>query len=318
MNVDEVQILLQRLQSLIGCVVMGSKENTRLCFISFLVGGHVLLEGVPGVGKTLLARCFARSLGLDLKRVQCTPDLMPGDVIGANIFDFRTQSFTLTKGPIFTEFLLTDEINRTPPKTQSALLEAMQERSVTIDGTTHALSSRFMVMATQNPVEHEGTYPLPEAQLDRFLFQLQIAYPDEEQEVQAVIAHASSSGMPDLEALGIERLTDEVGIDALRSVARGVHLEPRIARYIVALARASRDHPSLMVGLSPRAATMLAAAARANAACDGRDFVVPDDAKSLILPVARHRVMLTPTAEMDDARVDDVISQIAGQVPAPH
>jgi len=318
MNADEVAPLLQQFQSLIGRVVMGSQENTRLCFISYLVGGHVLLEGVPGVGKTLLARCFARCLGLDLRRVQCTPDLMPGDVIGANVFDFRTQSFTLTKGPIFTEFLLTDEINRTPPKTQSALLEAMQERSVTIDGTTHALSPRFMVMATQNPVEHEGTYPLPEAQLDRFLFQLQIGYPDEEQEVQAVIAHADSSGMPDLDALGVTRLTDDEGLNALRQVVAAVHLEPRVASYIVALARASRDHPSLLVGLSPRAATMLAAAARANAACDGRDFVVPDDAKSLLLPVARHRVMLTPAAEMDDARTDDVIRQISDQVPAPH
>ncbi|MEM9068390.1 MAG: MoxR family ATPase [Myxococcota bacterium] len=317
MNVETVQQTLRHLTERIGRVVMGSEFNTRICFVTFLVRGHVLLEGVPGVGKTLLARCFAKSLGLDLRRVQCTPDLMPGDVIGANVFDFRTQSFTLTKGPIFTEFLLTDEINRTPPKTQSALLEAMQERSVTIDGTTHALSSRFMMMATQNPVEHEGTYPLPEAQLDRFLFKILVSYPGEEQEVHAVITHASSSGMPDLDQLDLGPFLEPAQVDALRNIAQQVRLDPSVARYVVQLARATRDHPSLMVGLSPRAATMLAAAARANAACDARDFVVPDDIKALFVPASRHRVIVTPAAEMDDVRVDDILRQIVQQVPAP-
>ncbi len=317
MTPENVQQVLAHLTENIGRVVLGSEMNVRYCFVTFLVRGHILLEGVPGVGKTLLARCFSRCLGLEMKRVQCTPDPMPGDVIGANVFDFRTQSFTLTKGPVFTEFLLTDEVNRTPPKTQSALLEAMQERSVTIDGTTHDLSNRFMVLATQNPVEHEGTYPLPEAQLDRFLFKLEVLYPSEEDEVNAVIAHCGSSGTPDLDEVGLVPMLTPEQVDALREVSKTVHLDPALARYAVHLARATRQHPSFAVGLSPRAATMLAAAGRANAACEGRQFTVPDDLKTLFLPAARHRVIVTPAAEMDDVRVDDVLTQILQQVPAP-
>ena len=317
MTPQNVQQILAQLSQTIGGVVLGSETNLRYAFIAFMVRGHLLFEGVPGTGKTFLARTLARCLGLDMRRVQCTPDLMPGDVIGANVFDFRTQSFTLTKGPIFCEFLLCDEVNRTPPKTQSALLEAMQERSVSIDGETHALSSRFMVVATQNPVEHEGTYPLPEAQLDRFLFKIDVGYPTEEQEVNAVIAHCHSSGTPDLDALGLQPLLGSEQVDALRAVPASIHIDPMIARYAVHLARASREHPSLAVGLSPRAATMLAAAARASAACDGREFVVPDDVKALFVPTGRHRVLMTPAAEMEDVRVDDVLLQIASQVPAP-
>ena len=317
MTPEQVQRVLAALIERIGNVVMGSEENVRFAFVAFLIRGHLLLEGVPGTGKTFFARCFSTSLGLGQRRVQCTPDMMPGDVLGANVFDFKTQSFTLTKGPIFTEFLLADEINRTPPKTQSALLEAMQERSVTIDGTTHPLSSRFMVMATQNPVEHEGTYPLPEAQLDRFVFKLDVGYPSAEQELAAVLAHGSSSGTPDLAELGITPMLQGEHLDALRQVPASVALEQNVAEYIVRLVRATREHPSLAVGLSPRAATMLAAAGRANAACEGRNFVIPDDVKRLFVPAARHRVLITAAAEMEDVKPDEIIREIVARVPAP-
>ena len=317
MNEDHARHVLAQLTEQIGRVVYGAEEHTRLAFLALMVRGHLLLEGVPGTGKTLFARAFARSLGLGMRRVQCTPDLMPGDVVGANIFDFRTQSFTLTQGPVFTEFLLADEINRTPPKTQSALLEAMQERSVTIDGTTHALSERFMVMATQNPVEHEGTYPLPEAQLDRFLFKLVVGYPSPEQEVAAVMTHGDRSGMPDFDALGVAPMVSGEQVDALRRVPTTVRLEQPIATYVVELCRATREHASLAVGLSPRAATNLAAAARASAAVAGRDFVIPDDVKALFVAAARHRVLITPAAEMDDVQVDDVLREVVAQVAPP-
>jgi MoxR-like ATPase len=252
-----------------------------------------------------------------MRRLQCTPDLMPGDVLGANIFDFRAQAFALTKGPVFCEFLLADEINRTPPKTQSALLEAMQERTVTIDGSTHALPDRFMVMATQNPIEHEGTYPLPEAQLDRFLFKLQIGYPDRDQEFYAVMAHCSSAGTPDFDALGVHPILGAEEVDALRGVPAAIRVEPNVAGYAVLLARATREHEALAVGLSPRASTMLVAAARANAACEGRDYVLPDDVKTLFPAVARHRLVRTPTAEMEGRGLDPILEEVVARVVAP-
>lgn len=317
MNPEVVRHYLRALTEQIGQVVFGAEEHTRLSFIALLVKGHILLEGVPGTGKTLFAQCYARALGLPLRRLQCTPDLMPGDVLGANVFDFRTQTFHLTKGPIFTELLLADEINRTPPKTQSALLEAMQERSVTIDGSTHALSDRFTVLATQNPVEQEGTYPLPEAQLDRFLFKLTVGYPAFEQELRAVLTHGAQAGMPSLETLGLSAIADSTQIDALRAMTHRVHLEPKAGEYVVALARATRQHQALAVGLSPRAATMLGAAARAAALCAGRDFVIPDDVKSLFIHLAHHRVVLTPTAEMDGLRAQTVLADILSQIAPP-
>ncbi len=312
-----VQQCLAHLTEQIGRVVFGVEHYTRQALIALLVRGHLLLEGVPGTGKTLFARCFVRCLGLEMRRLQCTPDLMPGDVLGANIFDFRSQSFTLTKGPVFTEFLLADEINRTPPKAQAALLEAMQERNVTIDGVTHPLSSRFMVMATQNPIENEGTYPLPEAQLDRFLFKLQVGYPAEAQEVGLVLAHGATSAAPDLDAIGLQPFLSGEHIDNYQTVVPTIRLEEDVARYVVSLARATREHPSLEVGISPRAAAMIAAAGRANAACEGRDFAIPDDIKTMFIPASRHRVVLSPAAEMEDVTSDDVLLQILQQIPAP-
>lgn len=317
MEPQQLQYFYGHLREQVSRIVVGAEQHTLHTLIAVLVRAHVLLEGVPGTGKTLLARTMSRLLGLPMRRVQCTPDLMPGDILGANIFDFRTQSFNLTKGPIFTEFLLADEINRTPPKTQSALLEAMQEAKVTIDGTTYPLSEYFTVIATQNPVEHEGTYPLPEAQLDRFLFKLVVSYPPEEAEVQAVMMHGTSSRAPDLDTLGISPLISLEQLGALRTLCQSIRVEPSIAQYAVRLARATRDHSALEVGLSPRASAMLVAASRAHAGIDGRDFVLPDDLKALFLPLARHRIMLTATSEMEDIPVETIINEILRTVPAP-
>jgi MoxR-like ATPase len=298
-------------------LVRGAEDHVRHCLIAVMVRGHILIEGPPGTAKTLFTRTLARCLGVSLKRVQCTPDLMPGDVLGANVFDFRSQSFALTRGPVFTEFLLVDEINRTPPKTQSALLQAMQERAVSIDGTTHALPDSFTVMATQNPIENEGTYPLPEAQLDRFLFKLDMSYPDKDQEIDAVLAHCASAAMPDLDQLDIRPVFDASSLRALWSVPGQVRIERDVAAYVVDLARATRGHPAVDVGLSPRAAGMLAAAARACAACEGRDYVVPDDVKELLVALGRHRLVIDPEAEMDEITADQVLREVLASVEAP-
>ena len=308
---------VERLTSQVGKVVFGAEENLRRALTAFMAGGHVLLEGPPGVAKTLLARAFARSLGLDFRRLQCTPDLMPGDVVGTNIFDFRSQTFHLTRGPVFCEFLLADEINRTPPKTQAALLEAMQERSVSIDGVTHPLSPLFFVMATQNPIEHEGTYPLPEAQIDRFLFKLAVDYPGVEEELRAVMIHSGGAGSPDLDEMGLEPIFDKEEVAELRRIPARVRVEEDVARYAVSLARATREHPSFSVGLSTRAAVVLAAAGRAAAALEGREFTLPDDLKFLFLPLARHRVILDPGAQLEGVDEETVLEEILQAVVPP-
>jgi MoxR-like ATPase len=317
MQLESFPSFLQHLQATVGRVVFGAEEHTRFAMIAWMVRGHVLLEGPPGVAKTLFVRTLAQCLGLQTRRLQCTPDLMPGDVLGANIFDFRTQTFHLTKGPVFTDFLLADEINRTPPKTQSALLEAMQERSVTIDGTTHKLPDFFQVMATQNPLEHEGTYPLPEAQLDRFLFKLNISYPPPQAELQAIMAHCHGGGMPDPQKLGIQPMLPQEELLQLLEIPSQIRVEESIGRYVVDLARATRENAALSFGISPRAATMLVAASRAYAACEGRSYIVPDDIKALFLPVTRHRVALAATAEMEGLRLEDTLREILQSVPVP-
>ena len=314
---ESIAQIVDRIREQSRRVVLGNEDVTDMLLVALLCEGHVILEGVPGTGKTLLARTFARSLGLDFKRVQFTPDLMPADILGTNIFNFQSNEFVLRKGPAFTEFLLADEINRTPPKTQAALLESMQERSITIDGTSHQLSPMFLVVATQNPIEQEGTYPLPEAQLDRFLFKLMVGFPTEDQERAMVKLHGHHSAMPDLKRLEIEPVVSREEIAAIRQTVSSLHLSDEMIEYIVALVRATRTQPHLLHGASPRSANMLATAARALAALRGRAYAIPDDVKELFLPALRHRVVLTPSAHIEGNSPDAILRQVLQLVPAP-
>jgi MoxR-like ATPase len=316
-SIEGVKTLGNAIRAEVGKAITGQTDTVDLLLVALFANGHVLLEGPPGTAKTFLARCFAASLGLDYGRIQFTPDLMPGDIVGANLFNFQTSTFTLTKGPIFTELLLADEINRTPPKTQAALLEAMQERSVTFDGTTHKLSSRFMVVATQNPIEQQGVYPLPEAQLDRFLFKHILSYPSLEDELAIVNRHGAQFGAPKIEEWGITRVADSKTLDAAVATVSAVRLVDDVVSYVVRLVRATRESGDLESGASPRAAAMLASAARARAALDGRDYVIPDDVKALAVPVLRHRVILSPAAQIDGRQVEQVVENLVAATEVP-
>jgi MoxR-like ATPase len=317
MDLQQIHAITEGVRTEVRKAVVGQDETIDLMLTSLLVGGHVLLEGVPGTAKTLLTQAFAASLALKFGRIQFTPDLMPGDVLGTNLFNFQTNSFILTKGPIFTQLLLADEINRTPPKTQAALLQAMNERAVTIDGQDYSLGEEFMVVATQNPIEQQGTYPLPEAQLDRFLFKVIVDYPSRDEERDVVKRHGHRSAMPRLVDFGLKAVVTEGALAAVRDTVAAIKLSDALTDYIVDVIRATRQHASLEVGASTRSATMLAAAARAFAALQGRDFVIPDDVKHLARPVLRHRVILSPGAEIEGLTTDRVLREILDQVPAP-
>jgi MoxR-like ATPase len=292
-------------------VIQGKSDVVRLCTLALLAEGHILIEDVPGVGKTMLAKALARSLGCSFRRIQFTPDLLPSDITGVRVWA-RQRGVEFRPGPIFAQVVLGDEINRASPKTQSALLEAMEEHQVTVDATTYPLASPFMVIATQNPIEHEGTYPLPESQLDRFLMRIAMGYPDRTSEVAMLDAHAGSSA--------VERVTPVASgrdVDEMIGVARLVHVAPVLKGYLVDLATATRRHPSAAIGASPRATLALQRAARAYAASIGREYIVPDDIKALAGPVLSHRIVLTPEAELGGSSPDQVLGDVLASVPVP-
>ena len=317
MTLDDVRALAAGIRGEVGKAIVGQEAIVEHLLAALLAQGHVLLEGPPGTAKTLLAQCFACALGLDFGRIQFTPDLLPGDILGSNLFNFQTSQFTLTRGPIFCELLLADEINRTPPKTQAALLEAMQERRVTLDGETHALPERFMVVATQNPIENQGVYPLPEAQLDRFLFKLLVPYPSEEEEARIVARFGERQGPPRPADFGIVAVADPAGLAAASAAVKGVTAAQEIVDYVVRLVRATRENGEISSGASPRAAVLLANAARARAALEGRDYVIPDDVKALATAVLRHRLTLSPAAEIEGREIEALVGELVESTEAP-
>ncbi|WTX00417.1 MoxR family ATPase [Streptomycetaceae bacterium NBC_01309] len=308
---------MEALRGEVAKVVVGQDPVVSGLVIALLCRGHVLLEGVPGVAKTLLVRTLARALDLKSTRVQFTPDLMPGDVTGSMVYDARTAEFSFREGPVFTNLMLADEINRTPPKTQASLLEAMEERQVSVDGTPRPLPDPFLVAATQNPVEYEGTYPLPEAQLDRFLLKLTVPLPQRDEEIDVLRRHAAGFDPRDLDAAGVRPAAGPAELAAGRRAVAGLRVDPDVLAYVVDIVRATRTSPSLQLGVSPRGATALLGAARAWAWLSGRDYTTPDDVKALAKPTLRHRVQLRPEAEMEGVTADAVVDAVLASVPVP-
>ncbi len=317
MTLDDVRTLAGSIREEVAKAIVGQDDTVEHLLVALISQGHVLLEGPPGTAKTFLAQCFAASLGLDFGRIQFTPDLLPGDIVGSNLFNFQTSQFTLTRGPIFCELLLADEINRTPPKTQAALLEAMQERRVTLDGETHSLPERFMVVATQNPIENQGVYPLPEAQLDRFLFKLLVSYPSAEEEARIVTRFGERQGPQRPADFGIGAVTEAAKLAEASAAISAVTVADDITQYVVRLIRATRENAEISSGASPRAAVLLANAARARAALQGRDYVIPDDVKALSTAVLRHRLMLSPAAEIEGREIEALVSEMVESTEAP-
>ncbi len=314
MDPARVAELFAALRSAVASSVIGQEEAVRLSFVTLLCAGHSLYEGVPGLAKTLLVRALAASLGIRFGRIQCTADLMPSDIVGTPILNPDGKDFRFRPGPVFTELLLVDEINRAPAKTQAALLEAMQERAVTVDGVSYALGDWFTVLATQNPVEQEGTYPLPEAELDRFLFKIEISYPSAEEEVRVLATHHASA-RPQLTATAI---IDPRELAAARAAVDAAIARDEILQYAVALVRATREHPAIAVGASTRAALLMIRAAKAIAVLEGRNFVLPEDVQAVIRPTLRHRIVLEPSAEVEGMRPDGAVEEVIRQVAVPH
>jgi MoxR-like ATPase len=306
--------LYSKLRDAIAAVVIGQDDAIRLSFTTLLCSGHSLYEGVPGVAKTLLVRTIAATLGIRFGRIQCTPDLMPSDIIGTPILYPGSGEFRFRPGPIFADLLLVDEINRAPAKTQAALLEAMQERAVTVDGTGYPLGDWFTVLATQNPVEQEGTYPLPEAEIDRFLFKIPIGYPSQADEIRVLSTHHADSAL----AVETPRVLSAQDLARAREIANAVMPREEILSYAVSLVRATRDHPAIAVGASPRAALWMVRAAKGIACLEGRNFVLPEDVQAVIVATLRHRIVLEPSAEVEGMTADAVVEEVVRSVPVPH
>ncbi len=314
-DVPDPRAALVAVRAEVAKAVVGQDAAVSGLVVALLCRGHVLLEGVPGVAKTLLVRALAAALSVDTKRVQFTPDLMPGDVTGSLVYDAGSAEFSFRAGPVFTNLLLADEINRTPPKTQAALLEAMEERQVTVDGDPRVLPDPFLVAATQNPVEYEGTYPLPEAQLDRFLLKLTLPLPSRADEVEVLTRHAAGFDPRDLAAAGVRPVAGAAHLAAGRAAVRQVQVAPEVVGYAVDVCRATREQPAVQLGVSPRGATALLAAARAWAWLSGRRYTTPDDVQALARPVLRHRIQLRPEAELEGVTADTVLDSVLGAVP---
>jgi len=313
---NAVAMLQQHVATEVGKAVVGQPELLSQCTVALLCRGHVLLEGVPGLAKTLVVKVLARLLQLDYQRVQATPDLMPADILGGNVANLANGTFSLRRGPIFTDLLLVDEINRMPPRTQAALLEAMEERQITIEGELHTLRDDFLVFATQNPVEFEGTYPLPEAQLDRFLLKIRVGYPERAAEEAMLAQYQHGENAHDLGRLGLVPLAAAL-LAAARQQVNAVRVEPQLVSYVAAVVRRTREWPILMLGASPRAALSLLHVAKAMAACEGRDYLLPDDVKAAALPVLRHRLVLKPEADLEGVSADQAITEVLAAVEVP-
>lgn len=305
---------VERIREQIGKVIVGQQKMVDLIITAILADGHILLEGVPGVAKTLASKLVARCISVDFSRVQFTPDLMPSDVLGTSVFNLKSSEFEFKKGPIFSNIVLIDEINRAPAKTQAALFEVMEEKQVSVDGTTYRMAAPYMVLATQNPVEQEGTYRLPEAQLDRFLFKIEINYPNLEEETEILLRHANRKGD---ELSQIEPVLNAEDIKAYRQTIHQILVDEKLLSYIAQIVNHTRNDQSIYLGASPRASLALLNGARAFAAINGRDFVTPDDIKFLAAPVLKHRIQLTPEKEMEGSSVDEVINQLVAKVEVP-
>jgi MoxR-like ATPase len=317
MNITDLKNTFENLRAEAGKVLVGLHDPFELLVVALFSNGHVLLEGVPGTAKTLMAKTLSYMVQAQFTRVQFTPDLMPSDILGTSVFDMNTSLFHLKKGPIFTQLLLADEINRAPAKTQSALLEAMEERQVNLEGERHVLDAPFMVIATQNPIEYEGTYPLPEAQLDRFMFKVLVPYSPQEVEVEVLRRYHHGFDAHDLEAAGLSKVIQSKEVQETKKLIQQVTVEDGILNYIADINAASRRSPDLVLGASARAATHVLMASKTFAALQGRDYVTPDDVKFIVPPVFRHRILLKPEAEIEGLDADSVINRLLAQVEVP-